>query len=113
MNKSWYNGRAIKVLTHVVVWAIALSLPYLLDSHHGMAHHHDNDQREQAFFYLNFITNFLWIGPFYLNVYLLTPRLFNRRHYIRYASALALVFGFMLLIHACLFKYLFALPHFS
>ncbi|HWK03193.1 MAG TPA: histidine kinase [Puia sp.] len=112
MNKSWYQGRAIRVLTHAVVWAIALSLPYLLDSHRGMAHHHD-DGLDQTFFYLNFITNLLWIGPFYLNVYLLTPRLFYRRRYITYAAALALVFGVMLLIHSCMFNYLFALPHFS
>jgi sensor histidine kinase YesM len=111
MDKSWYKSRAVKVLTHAVVWAIALSLPYLLDSHHGMARHHDG--HEQAFFYLNSITNFLWIGPFYLNVYLLTPRLFNRRRYFTYAAALALVFGVMLLIHAFLFNYLFTLPHFS
>jgi len=112
MNKSWYQGRAIRVLTHAVVWAIALSLPYLLDSHRGMAHHHD-DGLDQTFFYLNFITNLLWIGPFYLNVYLLTPRLFYRRRYITYAAALALVFGVMLLIHSCMFNYLFTLPHFS
>jgi two-component system, LytTR family, sensor kinase len=113
MEKNWYKGRAIKVLTHAAVWAIALSLPYLLDSHRGMAHHRDNEGHEQAFFYLNFITNLLWIGPFYLNVYLLTPRLFNRRRYLTYAAALVLVFGVMWLIHACLFTYLFGLPHFN
>jgi sensor histidine kinase YesM len=113
MDKSWYKGRAIKVLTHAVVWAIALSLPYLLDTRRGMSHHHDNDGHEQAFFYLNFITNLLWIGPFYLNVYLLTPRLFYRRRYAAYAAALVLVFGIMLLIHVCLFNYLFGLPHFN
>jgi hypothetical protein len=113
MNNVWYKGRAIKVLTHAVVWAIALSLPYLLDSHHGMSHRHDNDGHEQSFFYLNLITNVLWIGPFYLNVYFLTPKLFYRRRYLTYACALALVFGVMLLIHACVFIYVFALPHFN
>ncbi len=113
MNRSWYKGRVLKVLTHAAVWAIALSLPYLLDSHHGMAHHHDNDGHEQAFFYLNLITNLLWIGPFYLNVYLLTPRLFNKRRYVAYAAALALAFGVILLLHAGLFTYFFGLPHFS
>jgi len=113
MNKVWYKGRVVKVLTHAAVWAIALSLPYLLDSHRGMAHRHDNDGHEQSFFYLNLITNILWVGPFYLNVYLLTPKLFNKRRYITYACALILVFGVMLLIHGCIFTYLFALPHFN
>ncbi|HEX3933597.1 MAG TPA: histidine kinase, partial [Puia sp.] len=71
------------------------------------------DSQDQAFVYLNFITNLLWIGPFYLNVYLLTPRLFYRRRYLAYVAALALVFGVMLLIHTGLFNYVFALPHFS
>jgi len=113
MNKNWYKGRAIKVLTHVVVWVIALSLPYLLDSHHGMSRRHDNEGHDGLFFYLNFITNLLWIGPFYLNAYLLTPRLFYKRRYVAYVSVLVLVFSVVLLIHACLFIYLFGLPHFS
>lgn len=112
MNKSWYQSRAVTVLTHIIVWAIALSLPYLLDSHRGMAHHHDEGY-DQAFFYLNFITNLLWIGPFYLNAYLLTPRLLYKRRYISYAAALTLIFGVMLLIHAAMFNYSFVLPRFS
>ena len=113
MEKSWYKGRAVNLVTHAVVWSIALSLPYLLDSHRGIDHHHEFAGREQSFFYLNFITNVCWIGPFYLNVYLLTPRLFYKRRYVAYAVVLALLFFVMLLIHACLFKYVFALPYFS
>ncbi|MDR3711229.1 MAG: histidine kinase [Puia sp.] len=113
MKKTWHKGRTIRVLTHTAVWAIALSLPYLLDSHHGIPHHHDNDGHEQSFFYLNFITNILWIGPFYLNAYLLTPGLFYKRRYVIYAGTQVLVFGIMLLIHAGLFICFFNLPHFN
>lgn len=113
MDKRWYNRRAMIILTHVIVWAIALSLPYLLDSHHGMQRHRDSDGHEQSFFYLNFITNLLWIGPFYLNAYLLTPGLFNKGKYFSFAVALVLVFGVMLFIHSFLFVYVFGLPHFS
>ena len=112
MKSNWYTGRAIKVLTHVGIWVVLLSLPYLLDSHHGMEHHHD-DRRDLAFFYLNFFTNILWIGPFYLNAYLLTPRLFNRRRYLEYIGSLILLFGVMLSINFILFKFAFDLEHFS
>ncbi len=113
MNKSWYKGRALRILSHAAVWAVALSLPYLLDSHHGISRHHDSDGHDQAFFYLNTITNILWIGPFYLNACLLTPRLFYKHRYLTYAATLVLVFGAMLLIHTGMFKYGFTLPHFS
>ncbi|MBN8854348.1 MAG: hypothetical protein BGO55_08120 [Sphingobacteriales bacterium 50-39] len=112
MKADWYNRNAIRVLTHAAVWVVALSLPYLLDSHRGV-HRHDNDGRERDFFYLNFFTSILWIGPFYLNAYLLTPRLFLRRQYLEYALYLVLLFGCMLVIHMYLFKYVFYLNHFS
>jgi len=113
MKTNWMNNRAIRVLTHVAVWAIALSLPHLLDSRRAMVRHHDNEGHEQGFFYLNLITNFLWIGPFYLNAYLLTPRLFNRKRYLSYTFVLILIFGVLLIIHLFLFKYVFQLPHFN
>ena len=113
MKTSWYHSSALKVLAHVAVWAIALSLPYLLDSHRGMAHHRDSDGHERDFFYLNLLTNIVWIGPFYLNASLLAPRLFSRRRYVVYAVALALVFLVVMAIHFLLFEYLFQLPHFS
>lgn len=111
--KTWYNRSVIKVLTHAGVWAVALSLPYLLDTHHGVTRHRENDIYERAFFYLNFITNLLWVGPFYLNAYLLTPRFFLRRKYPAYAAAVALTFGAMMLIHFLLHNFVFGLPHFS
>jgi sensor histidine kinase YesM len=112
MKTNWYNRRAVAIFTHTAVWLVALSLPYLLDSHRGM-HRHDNDGRERDFFYLNLLTSILWIGPFYLNAYVLTPRLFNRRHYLEFALYLILMFGCVLVIHMCLFKYVFFLNHFN
>ena len=110
MSAGWYKGNTIRVLAHIAVWMVVLSLPYLLDSHHGMPH---IAEREHAFFYLSLITNFLWIGPFYLNIYFLTPRFFYPRRYLQYAVSLALVFGIMMLIHVWLYSVVFALPCFS
>ena len=112
MRSNWYTSKAFTVLTHAVIWAIVLSLPYLLDSHHGMEHHR-NDKLDQGFFYLNFVTSIFWIGPFYLNAYGLMPLLFNRRRYLEYAAVLILTFGLVLLIHFALFRFVFDLPHFS
>lgn len=108
-----YNRKLVRVLTHVAVWVIVLSLPYLLDSHHGEPHHGDASGFARSFFWLNFFTSVLWIGPFYLNAYVLTPRFFYHRRYLIFTGIVALVFGVVLLIHLLLFDYVFYLPHFS
>lgn len=107
-----YNRKAIRIVTHVAAWAVALSLPYLLDSHHGMRHH-EGDIHERDFFYLNLITSILWIGPFYLNATLLMPRFFYRKRYVAYAALLAASFFSVLLINMLLFVYSFQLPHYN
>jgi two-component system, LytTR family, sensor kinase len=112
MKTGWYNSRAIKILTHIATWAVVLALPYLLDSHHGMDHHRD-EALYRAFFYLNSITNLLWIGVFYLNANLLAPRFFAHRRYLPYALTLILVFGTVMAIHVLLFESIIPLPHFS
>ncbi|HXD78461.1 MAG TPA: histidine kinase [Puia sp.] len=112
MKTGWYDNRLVKVLTHVAIWAVVLSLPYLLDSHHGMDHRHNN-RFDQRFFYLNLVTAILWIAPFYLNAYWLAPAWFNRRRYLGYTGLLILVFAVIMGIHYLLFRYAFGLPHFS
>jgi len=72
-----------------------------------------NDRIARGFFYLNFCTSLLWIGPFYLSAYLLTPRLFYQRQYVLFVSILVLMYGVVLMIHMLLFRYVFFLPHFS
>jgi two-component system LytT family sensor kinase len=111
MKTGWYNSRAIKILTHIAVWAVVLSLPYLLDSHHGMEHRRDNGEAERAFFYLNSITNLLWVGVFYLNANLLAPRLFSHRRYLPWSLTLVLVYGTVMAIHLLLFMFLIPAPH--
>ena len=113
MNKPWYRTRAGEVSIHLAIWAATLSLPYLLDSHHGIPHHIDVRGREQDFIYFNFFTNLLWMGPFYLNAYMLTPWLFYRKRFLYYTLSLLLVFALVFLIHLFLFFYIFNLPHFN
>lgn len=108
----WYNRKGIKVLTHIVAWAIVLSLPYLLDNQHGQDGHHD-DAMEKAFFYLNFLTNFCWVPLFYLSAYYLTPRFLYSRRYVNYVSTLIISLGFIWLVHGLLYSRIFGLPHFS
>lgn len=101
----------VNVLMHVAVWIVALSLPYMLDTHHGI---HDNgDACVRRFRYLNFVTSLIWTVPFYLNAYVLTPRLFLHRRYALYTGMLLLVFAILILIHYYLFVYTFSLGNFN
>ena len=53
---------------------------------------------------INTVTNFLWIGLFYLNAYVLIPRLFYKRKYLQYALVLIASFYIIMLLHGALFK---------
>jgi two-component system LytT family sensor kinase len=112
MKLRWKNRNVVRVMVHAGVWAVALSLPWLLDTRHGI-HHGERDAVARGFFYLNFATNLLWIGPFYLNAFLLVPRLFYRRKYPSWVGCLLLLFAAMMLLHTMLFNLIFGLQHFS
>jgi len=116
LSSEWYNRRPVKILTHIAVWAIVLTLPYLLNGDHNEGHapdHGDHDQRLQLLMYVNLLTNFLWIGAFYLNAYWLTPKLFSQKRYVAYIGSLLLLFGLILAIHALLFVDVFSIHPFS
>ena len=54
---------------------------------------------------INTVTNFLWMGLFYLNAYVLIPRLFYKRKYLQYALLLVASFCIIMLLHGALFKF--------
>ncbi len=111
MKSVWYNSKMVRIAAHVALWAIALSLPYLLDTHHGI--HHEDGKRDINFQVLNFLTNILYVGPFYLNACYLTPKLFNHRRYLPFAAILILLFAFMMTAHAIIFYFIVGLEHFN
>lgn len=108
----WYNRKGVQALTHIVVWAIALTLPYLLRDHHHDQHGPNQGPYDMDFFYLNLITNFLWIGPFYLNAGILVPRLMYGKRYALYVLSLLAMYAAIICIHAFFFIELFEIPHF-
>ncbi len=109
----WYSRRWMIILTHVAVWVIVLALPYLLNSHHDDSRPQQAGHYEREFFYLSFFTNFLWPTAFYLNAYVLTPKLFVRKKYAAYVALLVLLFAAIMSIDAFLFIVVFDIPHFS
>jgi sensor histidine kinase YesM len=117
LSLEWYNRRPARILAHVAAWAIVLTLPYLLNGDHNEGHASDHGGDHAGLgpqlMYVNFLTNFLWIGAFYLNAYWLTPKLFSHKKYVSYIGSLILLFGLILAIHAFLFVDAFSIHPFS
>jgi len=115
MTETRYSRRWVIILTHVAVWVIVLALPYLLNSHHDDSRPQQAGHYERQLFYLGFLMNFLWIAPFYLNAYVLTPRLFFRKKYAVYVASLVLLFAAIMSMDAFLFIVVLGIPrsHYS
>ncbi|HLX67357.1 MAG TPA: histidine kinase [Puia sp.] len=105
-----YSRRWVIILTHVAVWAIVLALPYLLNSRHDDSRPQQARPYDRQLFYLGLLMNFLWFAPFYLNAYVLTPRLFFRKKYVAYVASLGLLFSAVMAMDAFLFIVVLGIP---
>lgn len=104
MKWTWINRKWVTVLLHVAVWVIVFSLPYLLSPSYDPNRPIDPDRR--GFFYLNIFTDFFWAGVFYLNAYVLTPRLVYVRKYLLYGFILLCVYCTIMIFHGLFFTWL-------
>ena len=85
---------------HIIVWAIIFTLPYVFNTWDEKGETSSVDPYRS----INTVTNFLWMGLFYLNAYVLIPRLFYKRKYLQYALVLFASFCIIMLLHGALFK---------
>lgn len=100
------SRRWLSVLLQFAAWAFIFSLPFLLQSSHKNAEPRPN-QPQQWQFVLQYAGNLAsWIALFYLNGWLLIPRLLNRRQYGRYAFWLATLVLVLFAFNALVFKLL-------
>ena len=100
MKKSINIKKISKLLMHIIAWAVIFMLPYVFNTW---------DEKDEAssvdpYRSINTITNFLWMGLFYLNAYVLIPRLSYKRKYLQYALVLIASFCIIMLLHGALFR---------
>ncbi len=91
-----------RIAIHVVAWAIIFSLPYLLrpSYNQGTA----KLPSANGLFWLTFLTGFFWVGLFYVNASVLTPRFIYKKKYPFYTILLLLIYGVIMLFHGVLFR---------
>lgn len=98
------NRKWLTPVLHVAAWIIVFSLPYLLRSPYDPQRSKNPDQ--EGFFYLSLITDFFWIGLFYLNAFLLVQRFIYKNKYLEYVIVLIAVFCLIMLCHGYVFSHL-------
>jgi two-component system, LytTR family, sensor kinase len=101
MNFKWSTKKWIAVFLHVIFWIVLFLLPYFLRPIYDINGH--PRQPPPDFFYIHLIDFITWIAIFYFNIYLLIPRLFYKKKYWQYLSALVFIFLVLLLIHRLTF----------
>ena len=89
-----------KLLIHCIVWAVVFLLPYVFNTWDEK----DEGSSVDPYRSINTVTNFLWMGLFYLNAYVLIPRLFYKKKYGVYTLLLLCSFCVIMLLHGALFK---------
>lgn len=92
-----------KILVHVAAWAIVISLPYLMRYDSGLRL---KDPDAHGFRLLHVFTSLLWVPVYYVNSFVLTPRLLYPRKIIAYAGAVLVMFALCSFIHGWLFTFL-------
>ena len=85
---------------HLVAWVAIFMLPYVFNTWDEKVDASAVDPYRS----INTITNFLWMGLFYLNAAVFIPRLFYKKRYVQYALLLVGSFCIIMLLHGALFR---------
>ena len=85
---------------HFIVWTMIFLLPYVFNTWDEKG----ETSSVNPYRSINTVTNFLWMGLFYLNAHVLIPRLSYKRKYLQYALVLIASFCIIMLLHGALFN---------
>ncbi len=96
MKFSLVSQRWFRITLHIAVWVILFSLPYLLRP--GV---HEKVSAHELLG--NILGDFIFIGFFYLNAYVLAPAFLSKRYYWRYVLAVVASYAGVLLLQGLLF----------
>ena len=114
MSKVWYSKKWLAFLLHAAAWILLFSLPYLLSSTYSSNKPQpDNDAKENARLWYSMIMDITWVVFFYINAYILIPRLMYRKKYWQYVALQFLILAWVLVQGAILFRLFMDTEHFK
>ncbi len=96
MKLQWYNKKWVQVLFHLLFWVILFSLPYLLKPYDNEKH--ASEKHDVGFTYLYFSHIVVWMAVFYINAFLLIPRLIYLKKFWKYFITHVILLALVLLL---------------
>ena len=94
MKQHWYNKKWAIISMHTTAWVVLFSLPYLLRPSYNAAQQPPKvPEVETAKFIMARINDLFLIGFFYLNAFVLFPKLVHPKKYIVYLLSLVACFA--------------------
>src|ERR1700712_4071746 len=109
MKAAWYTKKWVIVLLHMAAWTFFISLPYLLRSpENDKPHEHKEPDNHNPVFYFFVLMSATWAASFYLNAYILIPRLIYKKKYWQFTMAHVATFVCTMIV-----KYFLSLLFFS
>jgi sensor histidine kinase YesM len=95
MKKPWYSKKWTVVLLHIAAWAIFFTLPYLLRG--PLDNPRPEDARKENFsIVFSIIMDLAWMGFFYLNAFVLIPKLVYQKKFWLYSFFLVLILSWVI-----------------
>ena len=96
MNAQWFSQKWLIILLHALCWILLFSLPYFLRPSFDDAHHELFKENWIGFAYVYSLNRILWMGLFYLNANVITPKVFYKKKVWAYIGILVLIFATLL-----------------
>jgi sensor histidine kinase YesM len=99
-----YSDKRVRIITHILLWAIVFSLPYILYKTNDRPPRSLTEAEKTGFLYANLLTNVFWVAMFYLNAYVLLPRLVDKKKFLLYITVVIAAFCIIIFLHDVLLE---------
>ena len=113
MATPWYKRKWGIVLLHTAVWVLIYMLPFLLQRSVQNTKHESAATDRNWFIYLTISTDVLWIILFYLNAFVLIPKLIYRKKYLFYFLVQLIILSVFVTFHWLFFTFVTEQHQFS
>lgn len=98
MKEPWLKKKWVVVLLHIAFWSLLFFLPYLLQPSFKANMRVPDRVRlpmQGRHYILNIVKSLFWISLFYMNAYVLIPKFFYPKKFVRFSLCILLAIGFL------------------